>query len=679
MRATIVALALLVPALRQDQPDLLKSCEALFDRLSSLNPDDRAKAQAELVKLTSGKREFLKTPIMAPAQVTLALLGDEKAAKEVVKILAEDPGPLTRIAAEAIGRVGPDAASDRLLKLLEHEDLKTAMAAARSLSRAKGAAAGRSLQQMAESIEKVRRKVLAHYALELDSPGHLPTLFAQADSAQQPVREAAWAALANLPSAADDIRKRLREKDVESGYRTLFEGQMVSDDVRDAFGRQLVRAGVYVGPDLVELATHKIKEISDWARQAAVDPALMRKCVLLSSLIRRLAAYDKEPDEKKDPIPALEAMLEAQGVQGEGEKLKDRLEACRSAWDRMRPGILDKDVNIAIDLGVAQLRSRQLPDGSWKYCICGSGNNETHNNGTTALAIYTLLKCDASVREKAVTSGLDWLLGLALPNHTYTVSLQAMAFAEAIQMLTPPPKAKIKIPPDDLAALNKYIPRLRDCATWLVEAQTHVSRGGYESGDWDYQKPPATGMDNSNTQFAVLGLRAAQNAGVPIPERVWAKSLNHWVLDQNKDGSWPYRKDKTNPNAGGSRSMSAAGLYCSLVAKASLKRKDPVLLTGEEPFKKGLEHVKKDYPVPELAHDRSPGHVHSPYYDLYSLERAMMVSKIEKLADRDWYREGALFILGNQGVQGEWIDATDTCFALLFLKKAFVAVATGDK
>ena len=240
MRATIVALALLVPALRQDQPDLLKSCEALFDRLSSLNPDDRAKAQAELVKLTSGKREFLKTPIMAPAQVTLALLGDEKAAKEVVKILAEDPGPLTRIAAEAIGRVGPDAASDRLLKLLEHEDLKTAMAAARSLSRAKGAAAGRSLQQMAESIEKVRRKVLAHYALELDSPGHLPTLFAQADSAQQPVREAAWAALANLPSAADDIRKRLREKDVESGYRTLFEGQMVSDDVRDAFGRQLV-------------------------------------------------------------------------------------------------------------------------------------------------------------------------------------------------------------------------------------------------------------------------------------------------------------------------------------------------------------------------------------------------------------------------------------------------------
>src|SRR6185436_12075222 len=97
-----------------------------------------------------------------------------------------------------------------------------------------------------------------------------------------------------------------------------------------------------------------------------------------------------------------------------------------------------------------------------------------------------------------------------------------------------------KIPPDDLAALNKYIPRLRDCATWLVEAQTN--RGG-DSGDWDYQKPPQEGMDNSNTQFAVLGLRAAMNAGVQVPVVSWVRSLNHWMADQNKDGSWPYRKD----------------------------------------------------------------------------------------------------------------------------------------
>ncbi|MBV8879076.1 MAG: hypothetical protein JO332_03835, partial [Planctomycetaceae bacterium] len=180
------------------------------------------------------------------------------------------------------------------------------------------------------------------------------------------------------------------------------------------------------------------------------------------------------------------------------------------------------------------------------------------------------------------------------------------------------------------------------------------------------------------TQFAVLGLRAAQNAGVPAPPATWVKSLNHWTADQNKDGSWPYRKDKNNPNAGGTRSMTAAGLYCSLIAKATLKRKAPETLVAEDPFKRGLESFKKNVPLYDFGRARHPGHVHSPYYDLYSLERAMMISKTEKIGDRDWYRDGAAFILANQGPEGEWIDTTDTCFALLFLKRAFVGVATGD-
>src|SRR5690242_14015456 len=100
MRALILVLALLAP---QDQPDLLKSCEALYDPLTSLIPETRTKAHADLVKLTAGKRDFLKTPVLPSAQIVLALVGDPSAAKEVAKILAEEPGPLTRIAAEAAG------------------------------------------------------------------------------------------------------------------------------------------------------------------------------------------------------------------------------------------------------------------------------------------------------------------------------------------------------------------------------------------------------------------------------------------------------------------------------------------------------------------------------------------------------------------------------------------------
>lgn len=674
MRLLCLALILLVA---QDNPDLLKSCEAHFDAVTSLVPETRAKAHADLAKLTAGKRDFLRTPILPNAQLVLGLVGDTSAAKEVARLLAED-GPSTRVAAEAIATANPDAAGDRLVKLLDSDDLHLALAAARALSKAKAPAWAKTLTTAADQVDNPRRKVLANYALALTEAGHLTTLFAQAESTQQPVREAAWACLANVPDAAEEMHRKLAEKDGEMTQRTLFEQQKVSDEVRDAYGRLLVKAGLYLGPDLLDMACHKSPELAAWGKSVALDPALMRKSVLIASLLRSLAAYVNEPDEKKEPIPWLEFTLGTQGIKGEGEKLKDRLEAYKLAWERTRPSVLDKDVNVAIDAGVALLRQRQQADGSWKYCVCGAAKNDAHNNGTTALSVYTLLKCDVPVRDKTVVAGLEWLLTQNLPNHTYTVGLQAMVFAEAVEMLTPPPKSKVKVPPDDLAALNKYLPRLRDCATWLVEAQTHVNRGGYESGDWDYVKPAGSGMDNSNTQFAVLGLRAAANAGVPIPSASWVRSLNHWNGDQCKDGSWPYRRDPKNPNASGSRSMTAAGLYCSLVAKATLKRKAPETLVTEEPFKKGLEYFKKNNPVYEFGRARHPGHVHSPYYDLYSLERAMMISKTEKIGDRDWYRDGALFILANQGPLGEWIDTTDTCFALLFLKKAFVAVATGD-
>lgn len=673
MRASILVLALLVPADRQDQPDLLKSCEALHDPLTSLQFDVRAKAQAELLRITAGKRDLFKQPVLPSPQIVLALVGDKDAAREVAKIVGED-GPLLRIAVEAVGRVGPDVAADRLFKLLDHEDLRLAATAARSLSTIKNPANVQTLQQAAEQVDNPRRKVLATYALG----GPLATLFNQAESNAAPVREAAWMAIANLPAAGEELRGKLFVKDADQKWRALFEGPVSSEEVRDMLGRMLVRAGLYVGPELVDLGTHKTKEVATWARGAALDGRLLRKSVLIGSLLKRLAAYENETDLTRDPLPWLLTTLAAQGIKAEGDTLKVQLASARTSWERSRPSVLEKDVNGAIDDGVALLKSRQDRSGYWKFCACGLQKNEAHNNGTTALAVYTLLKCDIPVRDKAVVLGLDWLLSQPLPNHTYTVGLHAMAFGDAIELLTPPPKSKTKIPAADLEALNKYLPRLRECVAWLVEAQTRVNRGGYESGDWDYTKTPGTGMDNSNTQFAVLGLRAAQNAGVPCPQATWAKSLNHFLADQNKDGSWPYRKDKNNPNAGGTRSMTAAGLYCSLIAKATLKRKDPVLLAAEEPYKKGLEYFRKNSPLYDFGRARHSGHVHSPYYDLYSLERAMMISKTEKIGDRDWYRDGAAFILANQGPEGEWIDTTDTCFALLFLKRAFIGVATGD-
>src|SRR5579862_9369119 len=109
MRAeAFVLLVLLVAAAPQDSPDLLKSCEALYDPLTSLRPDVRARAHAELIRLTSGKHDLLKTPVLPSPQIVLGLLGDAAAGKEVAKVVADEPGPLTRVAVEAVGHIAAD-------------------------------------------------------------------------------------------------------------------------------------------------------------------------------------------------------------------------------------------------------------------------------------------------------------------------------------------------------------------------------------------------------------------------------------------------------------------------------------------------------------------------------------------------------------------------------------------
>ena len=38
---------------------------------------------------------------------------------------------------------------------------------------------------------------------------------------------------------------------------------------------------------------------------------------------------------------------------------------------------------------------------------------------------------------------------------------------------------------------------------------------------WSYPKPGTNRGDNSNTQFALLGLYEAERAGVPVNDKVW--------------------------------------------------------------------------------------------------------------------------------------------------------------
>lgn len=305
------------------------------------------------------------------------------------------------------------------------------------------------------------------------------------------------------------------------------------------------------------------------------------------------------------------------------------------------PNVTSQQVQTAVERGILWLRSRQGPDGDWPP----SGPT----GGTTALCCLAMLNAGVSADDPAVRRGLEYLQTLPL-ERTYVVSLQCQVFAAA------DPK--------------RYARPLTLAARWLCEAQN-------ENGMWTYTKTTGGNVgDNSNTQFALLGLHEAAQAGVPISGRVWLRSRRHFQQSQNTDGGWGY-SGANQPSWG---SMTAAGLASLYICGQRLwvSSGDRRFVNGVYPgcgayqrdrsLAKGLEWLAGNFSV-----RTNPQRGTWLLYWLYALERVGMLSGLRTLGPYDWYRAGAAELVARQNPSGYW-DAgggqlIDTCFALLFLAK----------
>ena len=308
--------------------------------------------------------------------------------------------------------------------------------------------------------------------------------------------------------------------------------------------------------------------------------------------------------------------------------------------------------------------------------------------GRDELILYALahVGVDFSAR-RAYGDALDEILKKEL-KHTYQASLTALAL-EAIDKM-------------------KYQWRLAQCAQFLVDNQC-------VNGQWSYGKPirypdtlprgssdaPAGGTvtaikitkrgkgpergDNSNAQYAALGLRACASAGIQLPDEVFSAGAKWWEKNQGKDGGWGYADagQTGDPSHG---SMTAGGV-ASLIIFRHLLRQDTV---KHPPIKKGLEWIGSNFSVTENSNYARPYQWH--HYWLYGIERAGILGGTEKLGDHWWYSEGADHLLKAQNQKdGSWISeqngmesvggaVADTAFAILFLRRAtkpLPKVATG--
>jgi hypothetical protein len=358
-------------------------------------------------------------------------------------------------------------------------------------------------------------------------------------------------------------------------------------------------------------------------------------------------------------------------------------------------GVDQKRIDEAIAKGVAYLRTSDSP--GW----------DAHIPNSDELILLTLIHADVPEKDPKVQELLTKVLAAPM-ERTYKVALLAMCLEELDRV--------------------KYQPKIRACAQFLVDNQCQngqwsygeaspaansipttggraaVASGGVQEMGGPRQKPkvvskvtvekrregPATG-DNSNAQYAALGLRACHDAGVVLPRETVIKPAKRWWA-QSQLGmpggkstavatgpgvtadprGWSYT---TNEPAYSSMSAGAVGAVCIYAHILGEDWKKDKVVAG------GMAWLTKNFSVTENIGPCETGGKEPKeflYYYLYALERAGMLYDTPFIGKYDWYFEGARVLLAAQKPDGSWAEsaqstmrpAWDTCFAILFLKRA---------
>jgi hypothetical protein len=321
---------------------------------------------------------------------------------------------------------------------------------------------------------------------------------------------------------------------------------------------------------------------------------------------------------------------------------------------------LVEQVRKAIERGIQYLRDQEKGRGNWEV------NNSTVmvKGGWTALAMLALLNAGVKPDDPVIERGLRYLRDVE-PEKTYVVSLQTMVFAEARR--------------------NEDRERIQRNVNWLVRAMARDNQGhclGWTYGDASANNTRLT--DNSNTQYALLGLYAGRVAGAHVGREVWESIREYYIRTQQLDHGWVYNPAINNNTK---LTMTTAGLCGLLISGMELNAGREIIRANGTAVNCG-QYVENGPAVNalnwignNLRPFRQGNHwIDLPdnnYYNLYGIERAGRLSGQRFLGRHDWYREGCEYLVGRQQEDGAWSEGTArgawpvvcTSFALLFLSK----------
>jgi len=285
-------------------------------------------------------------------------------------------------------------------------------------------------------------------------------------------------------------------------------------------------------------------------------------------------------------------------------------------------------VNRAITRGVAHLQGRQEQDGRWL------GDETRYPGGLTAFACYALRKSGVPPTDAGLARGIAAARRIPFRS-TYGASARLLLYGAL--------------------ADPELLPDARACADFLVASQS----GGLWGYPWDPQ-------DMSNVQFALFALRAARALGVDVPEAVFADCAEAIWRWYDERGAFRYHDDRI-PTAG----ITAATLAgAAVLDELDLPSVDRALRKHRKELTKAREWLAAHFDAAHDAHgeDAWTPAFHTAY--LWAVERDGDLRGEPRLGAHDWYAEGAGWLLANEERDGGWGKLEDTCFALLFLRRA---------
>ena len=316
------------------------------------------------------------------------------------------------------------------------------------------------------------------------------------------------------------------------------------------------------------------------------------------------------------------------------------------------------EIELSLGRGKSFLYS-QFNNGSWEKSAEQQPNSKdrvvgSQWGGQTALAVYALLAAgDNPNAEPKLAQAIAFLKEAKLTG-TYALGIRCLVWSRLPQSA-------------DVKALMK-----QDAAALRAMMKTQ----GIAKGFYDYDaRGSATAYSLSRSQYAVLGMWAAAQAGVEVPLDYWRTVSASWTSHQDASGGWNYQKGTRDyPVTPG---MTAAGVATLYLAQEFLLAESAKVCDGNPAspaIDRGLKWLEEH--LAQIGDEEGGYEREFPFPTLYAVERVGMAGGRKRFGANDWYQKGADYLLARQRKDGSWHNRgayvpplADTSFGILFLAR----------